>query len=68
MLIWYTFVPFSSSFHSYLSGLIWVFIPIKEFTYFGAFRLITIYSFKKNLLQGVVIFIGKSFLLKIILV
>ena len=41
-------IPSSSSFHSYLSGLIWVFIPSKEFTYFGAFRLITIYSFKKN--------------------
>jgi hypothetical protein len=34
VLIWYTFVPFDSSFHSYLSGLMWVFIPSKEFTYF----------------------------------
>ena len=48
MLIWYTFVPFDSSFHSYPSGLICVFIPFEKFTYFGAFRLITIYSFKKN--------------------
>jgi len=39
---------FGFSFHSYLLGLIWVFISSKKFTYFGAFRLITIYSFKKN--------------------
>jgi len=41
-------IPFGFSFYSYLSGLIWVFIPYMEFTYFGALRLITIYSFKKN--------------------
>ena len=32
----------------FILGFIWVFIPFKEFTYFGAFRLITIYSFKEN--------------------
>ena len=42
------FCSFSSSFYSYLSGLIWVFIPSEEFTYFGVFRLIAIYSFKEN--------------------
>ena len=41
-------IPSYSSFHSYLSGIIWVFIPSKKFTYFGAFILLTIYSFKEN--------------------
>ena len=57
-------IPFSSSFHCYLSSLIWVFISSKEFTYFGAFRLITIYIPSRKILEGVVIFIGRSLLIK----